>query len=59
MRRVSINETLYFLNTVRVYVTYMPLDGPYPIAQISTNFGAYLVSLSEWNGNIKYGTVIL
>lgn len=59
MRRLFIYETVYFLNTVRVYVTYMPLDWPYPMAQINTNFGEYLVSLSEWTCNIKCCIVIL
>ena len=59
MRRLFIYETVYFLNTVKVYVTYVSFNGPYPMAQISTNFGEYLVSLSEWNFNIKCGIVIL
>ena len=57
MRRLSIYETLYFPNPVRVYVTYMPLEGPYCVAQISTNVGIYwrLVNeVFEFKSTIKY-----
>ncbi len=57
MRRLSIYETLCFPNPSRMYETFMPIDCPYPVTQISMNVGIYwrLVNeVFEFKSTIKY-----